>query len=179
MCHGIVSAMGGDIRLDSTPGRGATFHVSLPVAVRDNAQQRGDAGGGMPSRTGARILIVDDEPGVVAMLERALEGHDVVCADSGREALRRILGDASYDLVLCDLMMPDLTGMDVYREVQRARPALARTIAFITAGAFSPSAQEFLGTCRPPCLDKPFTMAELRAFVDSLLSRGSSAEVAK
>jgi signal transduction histidine kinase len=170
MCHGIVAAMGGEITVESREGRGATFRVALPTAAAAATSNQAALDPTEQPRSTARILIVDDEPAIVAMVQRALEGYDVLNADSGREALERMLGSEEFDLILCDLMMPIVTGMDVFREVEKRAPHLVRRIAFITAGAFSSSAQEFLRTVNPPCLEKPFTLAELRSFVDGLLA---------
>ena len=116
--------------------------------------------------------MVDDDVLVARTLVRLLGDHKVEVSTSGQDALKRLLGkDGQFDLVLCDLMMPDMTGMDVFREVERQRPELSRRIAFITGGAFSPDAQEFLRAVDAPTLEKPFTMAELRTFVDALLTR--------
>ncbi len=170
VCHQIVTSMGGEISVENAAGRGAMFVVSLPAASDRAGSQSGESA--LPGRR-ARILIVDDEPAVVEMLQRALARHELVDADNGREALDLLLREPPFDLVLCDLMMPEVTGMDLYQEVIRVRPDLAPHMAFMTGGAFSPSAREFLAGFAPPCLDKPFSVKELRLFVDGLLSRGT------
>jgi CheY-like chemotaxis protein len=91
---------------------------------------------------------------------------------SGRDALGRLERDEPYDLVLCDLMMPDLTGMDLYDEVQKKHPRLARRVIFMTGGAFTPRAAAFLDRLRQngiACVDKPFRVDDLVALVDERL----------
>jgi signal transduction histidine kinase len=159
ICHKIVSALGGEIVALSTPGRGATFRLRLPAAQRPAILP-------LPPQTTAereaiarrRVLIVDDEPRVAEALAAALEGHDVELAASGREALSRLGGGTSFDIVFCDLLMPEVSGMDLYRELVRSRPALARRVVFMTAGAFTQGARDFLAAVPNACIEKPFDM---------------------
>jgi CheY-like chemotaxis protein len=81
--------------------------------------------------------------------------HDVSLAASGREAVNRV-EESSFDAVLCDLIMPDMTGMDVYNHLRRRHPRLADATVFMTGGAFTPRAREFLDQCHNVVLTKPF-----------------------
>jgi PAS domain S-box-containing protein len=165
ICHGIVTSLGGEISVQSELGRGTTFRVTLLVA--DDAEERASqlevvpASHDRPRR--ARVLIVDDDVNVGRSIARILREHDVTTALSGREAMS--LADASFDVILCDLMMPDATGMDVLAYLKRERPEVAERVAFITGGAFTPQAREFLATTTARCFHKPFEPAVLRAFV--------------
>jgi CheY-like chemotaxis protein len=117
-----------------------------------------------------RILVVDDEPLFGTAIRRLLQGeHDVTLVMSGREAVR-LLGESEFDMVLCDLMMPEVSGIDVYNEVRRDKPGFERRIAFMTGGAFTAAARQFLDGLPNPRLDKPFTKEEIRALIMSLLS---------
>ena len=113
-----------------------------------------------------RVLVVDDDPDMVAYLEMLLrkQGMQVETASGGREAIAHVAA-RSPDLVLCDVMMPDIGGMDVYESVRRARPELESRFAFVTGGAFTRRARGFLASVDLPCLDKPLDLAALEALV--------------
>jgi CheY-like chemotaxis protein len=121
----------------------------------------------LPARR--RVLVIDSEPLVRESIAEVLATDvDVTTAGDAREGLRRILSeDRAFDLVLCDLMMPEMTGMELYLEVVRAAPAIASRIIFMTGGVFTPRAKAFLENLGNPCLEKPLRMDKLR----SLLSR--------
>jgi PAS domain S-box-containing protein len=172
ICHGIVRAAGGRIDVESRPGEGALFRVSLPAAHR---AARGQAPAPAPAPSPGvdeqrrRVLVVDDEPMLTRSLERVLgDQHDVVAATSGAEALDRLAGDERFDLILCDVMMPEMTGIELYQRVRSAWPGLERRIAFMTGGAFANGVAEFLDGLDNPRLDKPLNFALLRALLREL-----------
>jgi CheY-like chemotaxis protein len=121
----------------------------------------------------ARVLAVDDEPQVLRSIQRALGDHEVVVVDCGRDALARLATDPAFDLILCDLMMGDLTGMDLHAEIARRSAALADRIIFMTGGVFTDAARDFLAGVANACIEKPFDMAALRALV-AARSRGAA-----
>ena len=167
ICQGIITALGGSIHATSAPGRGATFRVVLPAQnpsdkVPAMAPPSSGAVAPASSLRRGRVLVVDDEAALARTLAVALsDEHDVVASGSGREALALLRRDDRFDVVLCDLMMPDVTGMDVYEAVQRENPALASRFVFVTGGAFTARAREFLDTVTAPRLEKPFEMTKL------------------
>ena len=111
-----------------------------------------------------RVLVVDDDALVLSAICRLLEGVcDVVAVGGAREALDLLSRDRGYDVVLCDLMMPEMTGMALYDEAVRLDAGLGSKLIFMTGGAFAPEALDFLRRVGRPCLDKPFTLDELNA----------------
>ncbi|HET8935190.1 MAG TPA: response regulator [Polyangiales bacterium] len=169
ICHGIVSDLGGSIRVDSKVGTGTRVRVELPVGTISDANQT-SAPAGSPTR-GARILMVDDEPALCQLVERLLKPeHEVVARTAPRAALELLSVDAEFDLILCDLMMPKMTGMDFYAELSRTAPELAKRIVFMTGGAFTSGASKFLESVPNRRLDKPFSTDALRATIARMIS---------
>jgi CheY-like chemotaxis protein len=92
-----------------------------------------------------------------------LDAHEVASTSSPGEALERLRSEPLFDVVLCDLMMPGMTGMQLHDELLRVRPEIAERMVFMTGGAFTPEAREFLARVPNRCLEKPFTTVALEA----------------
>jgi CheY-like chemotaxis protein len=123
----------------------------------------------VPSDRRRRVLIVDDELLLVRSFTRILErDHDVTAFSSAKDALLRIQAGESWDVILCDLHMPELDGMEFYERLRRARPELAARLAFITGGAFTPRAKAFLENTTRPTIEKPLYPDALRALVERM-----------
>jgi len=173
ICHGIVVALGGEITVDSTVGSGSTFRVFLPAAPTEQ-QPRPTPVSSTPSRR-ARVMVVDDEPLVCRAVQRILSPpHEVHASGSGRDALEALRADPTYDLVLCDLMMPEMSGMDLHEAVARRAPELAARFVFFTGGAFTAGARDFLSRVGNERVEKPFEPAALRELVIRLLRSAPS-----
>jgi CheY-like chemotaxis protein len=159
----IICEMGGSISVESAPNRGAVFRVVLPprssaVQARTVALSAGWAE--TPDRP--RVMVVDDEPLVCELIKTLLEeGYHVEVFTSSREALGQLLAGEHFDLVLCDLMMPELTGMDVHAELKRVDPAQAERMVFMTGGTFTERAHRFIDGVGAPTLTKPFRREQL------------------
>ena len=165
VCHGIIKSMGGTLTAESPPGAGATFVVTLPAAPAAAAAAGAITTPPAPKPRRARVLAVDDEPQVLRSIQRALGAHEVVVADCGRDALTRLATDQAFDVILCDLMMGDMTGMDLHAELGRRSTDLADRIVFMTGGVFTDGARDFLAGVPNACIEKPFDLAALRAMV--------------
>ncbi|HYO55905.1 hybrid sensor histidine kinase/response regulator [Archangium sp.] len=170
ICRNIIEGLGGRLTVQSTPGKGSTFRVTLPPARRESATN-GPAAPTLSAReTGRRVLVVDDEPLVGASAKRILQSLcDVVVVTSSREALALVEAGQRFDLVVCDLMMPHMTGMELHEELSRRAPEVAARMLFLSGGAFTPEAQRFLSERR--WLEKPFDNDALRACVSEWLRR--------
>jgi len=113
-----------------------------------------------------RIMVIDDELLLGRTLRFAFqEDHDVVVVTSGREAFARLATDKAFDLILCDLMMPDMTGMAVYSRMLVEHPKLAGRLVFMTGGAFTDAAREFLDNHPGAQLQKPFDISTVEALL--------------
>jgi PAS domain S-box-containing protein len=159
ICRTIAIAMGGDIEVDTA--RDTTFRVRLPAApvhVDEPAPPPEHA----PARR-QRVLIIDDEPQVGALVGRVVPQHEIIAETSARAALMRLGRGERFDHILCDLMMPDVTGMDFYDALALIDPSLQSRVIFISAGAFTDRARTFLESVKNRRLDKPFDVAQLTA----------------
>jgi signal transduction histidine kinase len=167
ICHRIVHALAGELEVDSQVGKGSTFRVVLPKAAasQEAATDAGPASS-VATRRG-RVLVVDDEPMIATAIGRTLSlEHDVVLASAATKALERIKKGEEFDVILCDLMMPQMTGMDLYDELVRTAPGQADRMVFLSGGAFTAAARNFLEDVPNQRLEKPFDTRQLLALVN-------------
>jgi two-component system, cell cycle sensor histidine kinase and response regulator CckA len=170
ICHSLVTGIGGTIDVESEVGKGSVFRVALPASDEKPRDESHPPPASSPERK-QRILIVDDEPRLAVTLKMLLRDHDVEVADGGRRALERIERDRAFDVLLCDLMMVDVDGVEVYERVRASVPGLEQRIIFMTGGAFTSRASEFLASIPNVCLEKPFPVEELLSAVRRTLKR--------
>lgn len=163
ICHGLVEAMGGQLTVKSEEGKGSTFTVSLPACDAGLKAEDEPAESASIHSSRKRILIVDDEPMIRQAMERLLEDRfDISMAADGLEALDLMNESEDFDAILCDLLMPNMTGMELYENIRYANPAVADRFVFMTGGAFTAGAKAFIDMVTRPLLTKPFTDRELQ-----------------
>ena len=139
----------------------------LPARARpDQAAENGSPlPAGLPERR--RILVVDDEPAIGHSMRRLLSArHDVVAVESGGAALALIAGGHRFDVLLCDLLMPSMTGMELHAHLAKVRPELTSRMIFMTGGPFGQGVREFLASVPNERIDKPFEAEELDPLLD-------------
>jgi signal transduction histidine kinase/CheY-like chemotaxis protein len=154
VCLSIVNRLGGSLALEEAGAGGACFTVRLlrstgvvsPLTVEPPAPV-------LDRRL--HLLVVDDEPGVLRSLQRSLAPHSVDVALGGAEALAMLKDDTRYDALVCDVMMPGMSGVEVYERVTELYPALARRFLFLTGGTVSEDVRGWLDATRVPLLEKP------------------------
>jgi signal transduction histidine kinase len=167
ICHRIISSFDGTISVESEEGRGSTFAVrlvpvgdSVPVVAPAEADEP-------PSARRGRVLVIDDEPGIGLLIRKVVErDHEVSVTTSAAEALGWIESGRRFDLILCDLMMPHMTGMDFFERLAHVEPEQAQQVVFLTGGAFTPRARQFLIDVGRPCVEKPFDIVDLHTMVN-------------
>jgi signal transduction histidine kinase/ActR/RegA family two-component response regulator len=164
--RGLVASLGGELRLESEPGKGTRAIVDLAAAdpVPEAPRRAGEERRAKP----LRLLIVDDEAPVRAALRRLLELRYGVDLASGVDDGLTMLQLRAYDVVLCDLMMPAGGGERLYRTLQGVAPDVARKIVFLTGGAVTDGARQFLRTQPQPVLEKPLDLDQLADVVEKL-----------
>ncbi|MBX3262620.1 MAG: response regulator [Labilithrix sp.] len=178
ICRRIVAQMGGEIQVESVVGEGTTFRVVLPAARAAGAQRaREETPARAPvSQRRGRILVVDDEPMLGSAIRRVLSSqHDVVTTTRAVEALERLRAGATFDVIFSDLMMPQVTGMELYVRIREEFPEHAPRVVFLTGGAFTQAARDFLARVPNPTLEKPIDRNGLLALVSERVKAPSHA----
>jgi len=166
ICHRIVTHLGGELTVESEPGRGTTFRVALLVADEAESKEPVPVKPAPVVGRRGRILVVDDEELILHSVQRMLfKEHDVVAVSAAAEALALCARGEAFDVILCDLMMPDMTGMDFHGELSRIAPEMVDRVIFMTGGAFTAKAQQFLSNTPIEHIEKPFHPANLRAII--------------
>jgi PAS domain S-box-containing protein len=174
ICHGIVTSFGGQIAAYSEPGRGTTFRVVLPTSETVAGDATPITNRRPPSQADkrARVLVIDDELAIANTLRDLLAPeHQVVAAASAREGLARLDAE-DFDVVFCDLMMPGMSGIELYERVRTERPGLEERIVFMTGGAFTTRAAEFLASVDNLRVEKPFSLGLIENIVRDMAAGG-------
>jgi CheY-like chemotaxis protein len=169
ICQNIVEGLGGRLTVDTAPGQGSTFCVRLPAAP-DRPLQPRNRRRDQTGSNGGQILIIDDDLRAAKALRRILHSHDVAIEHSGRDGLDRV-ADAQFDIIFCDMMMPDFGGIEFYEALSRQMPELAVRVIFVTGGTFTQRAREFLENTANDYVSKPYDAQEVRRMVNERLRR--------
>jgi CheY-like chemotaxis protein/two-component sensor histidine kinase len=172
----IVTALGGAISFESEVGKGTEFRVVLPVSQGSKELPVQPAPSAPPPHRRGRILVVDDEVAIGSVAKRILSrDHEVVAITESQQALKLIQQGMRFDVILCDVMIPQVTGIELYENVARIAPEQAKRFVFMTGGTFTPLAREFIDASSHERLEKPFDPQGLRSLINKLV--GDEAEL--
>ena len=172
VCHGIMAEHNGRIYVISEPGRGATFIVELPVVSEEKQLEMAEPAAGKTEKVAkAKILVVDDEPTNRQYLSEVFtgEGYEVETVDNASDALKMIK-KREYDLVLLDIKMPGMSGVELYQRVKKAFPSLADRVVFITGDVMGEDTMDFLTRIKANFITKPFDIEQLKRDIGRILS---------
>jgi CheY-like chemotaxis protein len=168
ICDSLARSCGGSMEIDSQPGAGTTVRLVLPGARAKTALppplKR------PPAEAFGRVLVIDDERIVLQAMRRTLREHDVVCVENVAEALQLLERGDSFDVIVCDLAMPQMTGIDFYHELLRVKPAYAHRVLFVTGGVLSATVEAFLAAVPNLCIWKPFNVEAFRDTIRRLVA---------
>ncbi|MCA9935196.1 MAG: PAS domain S-box protein [Anaerolineales bacterium] len=174
VCHGIIAEHDGHIWVESELEQGASFIVELPVT-----QSHVESNGDREQRTAVphipntvELLLIDDEESVLNIVRRILQrqGYQVQISRTAEEALAR-LQQKSYDLILCDLRMPGMSGQELYEHLDRTQPHQAKRFILLTGDSISSQTRQFLEKSHLPYIHKPFDIGELVKLVQEQLAK--------
>jgi len=179
ICHSIITQHDGRIYAESKPGKGATFFIELPVvdqpAQGEKAEKRSKE---TPKPQGAKILVVDDEQAILNFLGRLLTewGHTVETINNADAALERLKTER-YSLILLDIKLPGMSGIELYRHIEKTVPALTRRVMFITGDVMEVTTRDFLEKSRAAHITKPIDIETLKKMINSTLNQTQLAPV--
>jgi signal transduction histidine kinase len=171
ICRRLVTEMGGSIGVESEPGQGSMFWVRLGAALEEGAGQGVKV---EASRQGLKVLVLDDEVSVGKALQRLLRArHQVTTFSRAQDALAHVTSGHRFDVILCDLMMPEMSGPQFHQELERLFPEQARRIIFMTGGAFTGESRALLSATHRPCVDKPIDLPQLFSLMEEQAAQHS------
>lgn len=161
----IVREHGGELTMTSKENQGTTFEVLLPSTLQAPSTIHRPLNAGPSTAERCRVMLIDDESKLLRILQRALANNEVHSFQSGRAAVDHLRQDPRFDVILCDLLMPQMSGMQFYEHLREEFPMLVDRVIFMSGGTFTEEADRFAATCNRPMLAKPFGIDELRNLI--------------
>jgi signal transduction histidine kinase len=170
ICHRLVTSMQGQLEVSSHLHQGSAFRVILPAARRDVAAPKAPPSAPDTATRRGRVLVIDDEPMISTAIARTLAlDHEVAVSSNAQAALSRITQGERFDVILCDLMMPQMTGMDLHARLESQLPEQAAQMVFLSGGAFTARARAFLDKVPNLRMEKPFDARQLLLLINDRL----------
>jgi PAS domain S-box-containing protein len=173
ICHGIITQHKGRIYAQSQPGKGATFVIELPIVAEPVQAGKAKVTQKEPQKPrGAKILVVDDEEAILTFLSRLLSewGHSVETINNANTALEKLNAER-YSLVLLDIKLPGMSGIELYQHIEEIAPALARRVMFITGDIMEGTTRAFLEKTGAPYITKPLDIEVLKKTINRALNQ--------
>jgi len=180
ICHGIITQHNGRIYAESELGKGATFVIELPIVADPTQPGKADETKKEPRKPrGAKILVVDDEVAILVFLKRLLTewGHSVETINNANKALERLKTER-YSLILLDIKLPGMSGIELYQHIEETVPALTRRVIFITGDIMQGATRSFLEKTGVPHITKPIDIEVLKKMINRALNQTKAAPVA-
>jgi len=170
----IIAGLRGELAVESEEGRGTTFRITVPVGRPATRSERRStpAPSSAPRSAAAHVLIVDDEPALASALATFLGvEHHVTVVGRADQALGLVSSGQRFDAIVCDVLMPQVSGIDMYEELEKRHPDMAARMIFITGASTMPRVADFLARVDNARLDKPIDVDQLKRTVNAIASQ--------
>lgn len=173
ICHRLVTSLGGQISVRSTPGKGSSFSVLLPWVEppKESAPEEQDP---QEKPLRARILALDDEIPILTILKRILVEHDVTVSYRGADAMDKARQEPPFDIIFCDLNMPEQNGEEFFLELLGQRPDYEGKIFFMSGGGFVPKSPRFIAYLKEHSIEKPLDLKGLRTLIQTTMKKAQA-----